>query len=151
MPLKPEEVLQIAVLKLARDVITVPHRLRAFDRSKDFSGRAHIFQKNKGIRTGTPDLELIVEGRSINIELKAPGTKHLASHQPSQHQEEEMALLRGAGAYAGAAWSCVDVIEHWREAGVPMIGAAWEIAHMRDQIIESGPTMSAVVKRRRVA
>ncbi len=143
MPLKPEEVLQIAVLKLAREVITAPHRLRAFDRSRDFSGRAHIFQKNKGIRTGTPDLELIVDGRSVNLELKAPGTRHLASGQPSQVQYEEMRLLEAAGAYAGVAWSCAEVVAHWRAAGVPLVSIADEIAAGRDRTIECGPTMTA--------
>jgi len=136
LPLKPEEVLQVAVLKLAREVISVPFRIRAFDRSKDFSGHAHIFQKNKGLRTGTPDLELIVAGRSINLEMKAPGTKHLKSHQPSDAQMEEMRLLREAGAYAEAAWSCAEVVQHWRAAGVPLCSIADEIAAGRDRTIE---------------
>jgi hypothetical protein len=138
MPLKPEEVLQIAVLKLAKEVISGPFRLRAFDRSRDFSGRAHIFQKNKGLRTGTPDLELIYAGRSINVELKAPGTKHLASHQPTDQQKEEMRLLREAGAYAGAAWSCLEVVQHWRAAGVPLCAIADALAEGRDRTIECG-------------
>jgi hypothetical protein len=143
MPLKPEERLQVAVLQMAKEVIMVPFRLRAFDRARDHSGRAHMMQANKGLRSGTPDLELIVAGRSINTELKSPGTKHLASHQPTPAQEEEMRLLRAAGAHAACAWSCVEVLAHWRAAGVPLSPVADRLALDRDLRMEGRAAIRA--------
>lgn len=129
----PEHLFQIAVIKMAAQIITAPHRIRAFDRSANRGGMQHLNEATRGIRKGTPDTELICAGRSINIELKARGTKHLKSHQPSEAQEQEMANLRAAGAYAACAWSMVEVIEHWRDAGVPMSNMAHEMAEARDQ------------------
>lgn len=134
--MRPEHLLQVAVMKLAREVITAPHRIRAFDRSKNESGMQHLNEAARGIRKGTPDTELIVNGRSINIELKARGTKHLKSHQPTDAQEQEMQNLRDAGAYAACAWSLVEVVEHWRAAGVPMSNIAHEWAAGRDREAE---------------
>jgi hypothetical protein len=131
MPVGPEAALQIDVLKLSKEIIEAPFRLRAFDRSRDFSGRQHLNESERGIRTGTPDTELLCAapacfGRSINIELKAGNNK------PSREQETEMDLLRRAGAYCGVAWSCVEVVEHWRAAGVPLCPNADLIALDRD-------------------
>lgn len=118
--MRPEHTLQVATIKLAGLVIDAPFRIRAFDRSRDFSGMQHMAEATRGVRTGTPDTEVICTGLSVNVEIKAPGTKHLKSHQPTEAQEKEMALLRAAGAYAGCAWSLVEVVQHWRAAGVPL-------------------------------
>jgi hypothetical protein len=126
MPLTPEHKLQIDVVKLAHEVIEAPHRLRAFDRTKNFSSRQHLHEAARGIRAGTPDCELVFEGRSINVELKA------GDNDISDNQEREMDMLRRAGAYCGVAWSCVEVVEHWRAAGVPMVPSADIIALDRD-------------------
>ena len=127
----PEHALQIDVMKLSKEVIVGPFRLRAFDRSKNFSGRQHMHEANRGIRSGTPDTELVYAGRSINVELKA------GANDKSGQQDIEMELLAKAGAYCGVAWSCVDVVEHWRTAGVPLTRMAHVVALDRDLKRES--------------
>lgn len=127
-----EHTFQTAVIHLAARVIFAPHRIRAFDRSRNNGGFQHLSEANRGVRKGTPDVELLCAGRSVNVELKAPGTRHLKSHQPSDAQREEMALLRAAGAYADVAWSCVEVVGHWRAAGVPLTPGADAVAAATD-------------------
>ncbi len=122
----PEHALQVDVCKLSKEVIIGPFRLRAFDRSRDVSGHQHLAEANRGVRVGTPDTELIHQGRSINVELKAGRNK------PSKQQETEMILLAAAGAYVGIAYSCAQVVEHWRAAGVPLTLNADLVALDRD-------------------
>jgi hypothetical protein len=145
-----EHALQRAVLKLAKDVITVPHRIRAFDRSRNFSGTQHLAEASRGIRKGTPDVELICAGRSINVELKRPGTKHLKDRQPTDAQLAEMAALRAAGAYADVAWSLAEVVGHWRAAGVPMLNSADIVAQDRDlKLVGAAPRKGGVGRARK--
>lgn len=128
-----EHTFQAMAIKLAAEVIAVPHRIRAFDRSRDQSGTQHLHESGRGVRKGTPDTELICAGRSVNVELKKPGTRHLKAYQPSEAQKAEMRNLRAAGAYADVAWSLTEVVGHWRAAGVPLSAAADALAEARDR------------------
>lgn len=119
----PEHSLQVGVVKMAREIISIPHRFRCFDRSKNASGMQHMHEATRGLRAGTPDTELVVRCNfvGVNVELKKRGTKHLKAYQPSDKQKAEMQNLRDAGAYAECAWSLVEVAEHWHAAGVPLV------------------------------
>ena len=125
---RPEHAFQRAVIVMAGRIITGPHRIRAFDRSRNVGGLQHLHEASRGIRKGTPDVELLAMTPggliSDNAELKKPGTGHLKGYQPTPAQENEMAALRKAGAFAGVAFSCMEMVDRWEEAGVPMIPAA---------------------------
>jgi hypothetical protein len=138
MPLTAEHKFQIDVVKLSREVIACPFRFRSFDRSRNHSGTQHLNEATRGIRKGTPDTETIalVEpgacGISVNIELKDPTKKGLKAGDPSDDQVQEMQFLRAAGAYADVAYSCAEVVAHWRRAGVPLTPMADVVALDRD-------------------
>lgn len=143
----PEHVLQQAAVRLAKIIIIGPHVFRCFDRTKDFSGTQHLWEAARGVRSGTPDSELVFEARSINVEFKAPGTRHLKSHQPTENQEREMAALRAAEAYAGCAWSLAELVEHWRAAGVALIPSADVVAMTMDAEVLAKIAGTVVTKK----
>lgn len=72
MAIGPEHKLQIQIKKWVRESVLSPHVFLAFDRTRKFSMLQHIAEKNRGIRSGTPDVCLLVEGAAIWTELKAP-------------------------------------------------------------------------------
>lgn len=143
----PEHTFQKAAMVMAKKIITAPHRFRAFDRSKNGKGMQHLHEAQRGIRKGTPDTEIIcgtAKFHSVNIELKKPFTGHLKNYQPKQDQIDEMANLRAAGAYAAVAYSCVELVDHWRSAGIPLaatadVYAAWVDDRLRVRLDVSTP------------
>lgn len=97
-----EHALQIAVKKWCRECIAERYVLLAFDRSKAPGQFTHAREKARGIRAGTPDLQILFRGRSVWIELKA------ASGTVS---EAQTALHAEMGEVGHAVHVCRSVVE----------------------------------------
>lgn len=127
----PESVLQTQIRAFVREAIDAPHSFQAFDRSANHSGKQHLWEKNRGIRTGQPDTLLLCDGRAIYCELKTPGNK------PSDAQ---IAMGREIEA-AGGVWFWTDSVVgyyigmmSWR---IPMRPNAALIADHREALFQS--------------
>jgi len=124
MLVKPEHALQIRIKKWVRECVTAPHCFLAFDRSQRREGAnggsTHLAEKARGIRSGTPDTVLCVDGRAIWIELKAPTTKR----GPTENQEDVGDDLVKAGQFWGWCNSVTGYYGLLCQAGVPMASMA---------------------------
>lgn len=70
--------------------------------------------KAKGLKPGWPDVQIVYRGRSINIELKAPGER-LSPEQEGMHE-----WLTLAGALVYTAKQIEEVEGFLRGCGVPL-------------------------------
>lgn len=147
--MSPEHKFQISVMKLAAEAISEPHLFRAFDRSRnhrgDKGGSTHLAEENRGIRSGTPDTEVLFAGGAVNVELKQWGTGHLKKFEPSTFQKREIGFIRALGLMAGVAYTHVEVLALWREAGLRLSAAAEQYAEGRDREF----ALAATVKKSR--
>jgi len=91
----PEHRLQLRVVKFVATAVTAPHRFASHDRSRNSYGTAgigrHFFEKQRGVKAGEPDTALTVGGKTIHVELKAPGGKL------SENQSREGFAIQSAG------------------------------------------------------
>lgn len=104
MALGPEHKLQVAVKRWVRESVLAPHVFLAFDRTAKHSPLQHIAEKNRGVRAGTPDLCLCVEGAAVWTELKAPkgvvSDAQLTLHQDMDRAGFVVSVVRSVREYA---------------------------------------------------
>jgi hypothetical protein len=105
-PINREHILQVALVRFVRDAVSAPHEFLAFDRSKAAGQFSHMREKARGVRAGTPDTLLLVEGKApIFCELKAPGNK------PTEQQIDMGNRLMAVGCW----WSWVTSVSTYFE------------------------------------
>lgn len=93
-----EHILQVALVRFVREAVSAPHEFMSFDRGKAAGQWSHMREKARGVKAGTPDVLLLVEGKApIWCELKAPGNK------PTEQQVDIGNRLMAVGCY----WSWV--------------------------------------------
>lgn len=127
-----EHILQKHVKTFARDAIEARHEFMAFDRAKAAGKFSHMVQKARGVRKGTPDTLLLVDGiPPIWCELKAPGNK------PDADQTALGDALMAVGCY----WSWITSVDAYRlwlaACGVPLRANAEYIAAIHDGQVAS--------------
>src|SRR4051812_7408068 len=59
----------------AAEQIDVPHEFLAFDRAPAWGQFSHMRQKARGVRKGTADTVLVMQGQVCWVEFKAPGSR----------------------------------------------------------------------------
>ena len=131
-PINREHFLQVALVRFVREAVAAPHQFLAFDRSKASGAFSHMREKARGVRAGTPDTLLIVEGKPVIwCELKAPGNK------PTPEQIAMGDSLMALGCW----WSwvtSVDAYFEWiRSIGVEMRANAEFLAMHADAGVRS--------------
>lgn len=142
--MRPEAILQTNVGKFVRSAVTVPHRFACFDRSaNDATGRRHLWEKNRHIRKGEPDTELLVPSiPAIRVELKA------GSNKPTDDQWEQGRQIQAAGHH----WGWTNSVEGYGELlegwGVPL-AVNWRFqAQHYDGLIASKAAKEPLPKRK---
>lgn len=105
----PEHRLQLRVKKFVASAVTAPHRFASHDRGQNSYGKAgigrHFWESQRGVKSGEPDTSLTVGGRTIHVELKAPGGKL------SDNQAREGAAIQAAGGI----WAWTDSVTGYGE------------------------------------
>lgn len=93
-----EHILQVALVRFVREAVSAPHEFMSFDRCKAAGQWSHMREKARGVKAGTPDVLLLVEGKApIWCELKAHGNK------PTEQQTDMGNRLMAVGCW----WSWV--------------------------------------------
>ena len=93
-----EHILQVALVRFVREAVSAPHEFMSFDRGKAAGQWSHMREKARGVKAGTPDVLLLVEGKApIWCELKAHGNK------PTEQQTDMGNRLMAVGCW----WSWV--------------------------------------------
>lgn len=101
-----EHILQVALVRFVREAVSAPHEFMSFDRGKAAGQWSHMREKARGVKAGTPDVLLLVEGKApIWCELKAPGNK------PTEQQIDMGNRLMAVGCW----WSWVTSVSTFRE------------------------------------
>jgi VRR-NUC domain len=101
-----EHILQVALVRFVREAVSAPHEFMSFDRGKAAGQWSHMREKARGVKAGTPDVLLLVEGRApIWCELKAPGNK------PTEQQIDMGNRLMAVGCW----WSWVTSVSTFHE------------------------------------
>ena len=95
----PEHALQVAIKRWVRENVLRPHVWLAFDRTRKTSAMQHIAEANRGLRAGTPDTVLMIDGAAVWVELKA-GRNTTSEQQDELHKE-----MAGVGFTVGVCWS----------------------------------------------
>lgn len=117
----------------ARDAIVGRHKFLAHDRSKAMSAKEHLWQAKRGVRKGTPDTQLVIPGKHLWFEFKAPGK----GVEPGDDQDRMLSDLRELGDFA--AWGCTisDLCQFWKWHGVPLVVNADYRAMVLDGLVDS--------------
>lgn len=133
-PIPREAWRQERAVTFAREAITCPHTIMAFDRSQARGEWSHRFEAKRGVRAGTPDTLTIARDDArlfhIWVEWKAPGSK------PNENQTDGLALLESLGDVTD--W-CTTIEEFFfvlRDAGVPMLPGAHIMALRYDGMVD---------------
>jgi hypothetical protein len=105
MSYQREHRLQAAIKSFVKHCVAVDHLFMAFDRSAKKSDLQHILEKNRGIRTGTPDTVLLFSGRAVWVELKA------GSNKPTDAQEQ----IGNAIQRTGHVWGWANSVDSYRQ------------------------------------
>lgn len=101
-----EHILQVALVRFVREAVSAPHEFMSFDRGKAAGQWSHMREKARGVKAGTPDTLLLVEGKApIFCELKAPGNK------PTEQQIDMGNRLMAVGCW----WSWVTSVSTFYE------------------------------------
>lgn len=101
-----EHILQVALVRFVRESVSAPHEFMSFDRGKAAGQWSHMREKARGVKAGTPDVLLLVEGKApIWCELKAPGNK------PTEQQIDMGNRLMAVGCW----WSWVTSVSTFYE------------------------------------
>lgn len=136
----PEHALQVRIHSWVRECVAAPHSFMSSDRSKAHSQFQHAREAARGIRKGTPDTLLLVSGKALFCELKAPGNR------PTEHQD---ALGREI-IDAGSVWFWADSVDGYRQHllqhGVPLSPSAAMLAARADAMLAALAT-KPIVKR----
>jgi hypothetical protein len=131
-PINREHILQVALVRFVRDAVSAPHEFLAFDRSKAAGQFSHMREKARGVRAGTPDTLLLVEGKApIFCELKAPGNK------PTEQQIDMGDRLMAVGCWWSWATSVGTYFEWIRSIGVELRANAEFLAMHADAGVRS--------------
>lgn len=105
-PINREHILQVALVRFVREAVSAPHEFMSFDRGKAAGQWSHMREKARGVKAGTPDVLLLVEGKApIWCELKAPGNK------PTEQQVDMGNRLMAVGCW----WSWVTSVSTFHE------------------------------------
>lgn len=143
----PEHRLQFRVKKFVASAVTVPHRFAAHDRGQNSHGGGpmgrHFWERQRGVKAGEPDTSLTVGGRTIHVELKAPGGKL------SEAQAREGAAIQAAGGVWAVAHSVTEYGEVLAANAVPL-ASNWRIqaAHHDAMLSASAAKVPAPKKAR---
>lgn len=101
-----EHILQVALVRFVREAVSAPHEFMSFDRGKAAGQWSHMREKARGVKAGTPDVLLLVEGKApIWCELKAHGNK------PTEQQIDMGNRLMAVGCW----WSWVTSVSTFYE------------------------------------
>lgn len=120
--LKPEERLQVYVVRRLRDVLPRDCEWCAIEQGVKLSGtpiqRANAWKRleNKGVKAGVVDLHFWWQRQYACIELK------WGKNPVTDAEERFMAGIQAAGFYAAAAWSAAEVERHLTASGIPLSG-----------------------------
>lgn len=120
--LKPEERLQIHIVRRLRDILPRDCEFRAVEQGVFLHGsptqRMAAWQKllNKGVKAGTTDLHFWWQGKYLTIELKA------GKNTVTDAEAAFMNAIIAAGFYAAAAWSAQQVENILRLYRFPLSG-----------------------------
>lgn len=139
----PEHALQTQIKAFVREAVAVPHLFLAFDRTRKMSQLQHVFEKARGVKSGTPDTVLLVQDfPSVWCELKAGANK------PSEHQINIATEITTSGHL----WFWCNSVDSYRRGlkmlGIPMRPNAWLIAEHRDRLLSRPEAMNAQTKPR---
>lgn len=127
-----EHILQKHIKLFVRDAVAARHEFFAFDRTQNTGQFSHMRQKARGVRKGTPDTLLRVQGIvPIWCELKAPGNK------PDADQCAMGAALTALGDLWFWCDNVLDYYDHLYGHGVPMRQNAALIAAQHDGAVRS--------------
>lgn len=117
----------------ARDAIVGPHKFLAHDRAKATSGKSHMWQAKRGVRKGTPDTQLVIRGKHLWFEFKAPGKRV----ETGDDQDLTLAALRALGDAASWGVTIDDLRRFWVAEGVPLVANAEYRAMVLDGLVDS--------------
>jgi len=131
MAVQREKLLQSSCCKFAEHCIDGPSDLMAHDRSKAATPQAHMWEAQRGIRKGTPDMQILVPGLAVFCELKVKGNKPT----PAQIQRGE--AIAAAGHFWFWATSVTEFGKGLARAGVTLTRAAPIVAADYDAKLEA--------------
>ncbi|NBV20342.1 VRR-NUC domain-containing protein [Janthinobacterium sp.] len=143
----PEHRLQLRVMKFVASAVTAPHRFASHDRGQNNYGKSgvgrHFWERQRGVKAGEPDTSLTVGGKTIHVELKAPGGKL------SDAQKKEGAAIQAAGGIWAWTTSVMGYGEILSANAVPM-AANWPIqAAHHDAMLEAAKAKVPAPKKAR--
>jgi hypothetical protein len=144
---RPERALQIQLRALCREHIAVRHTFAAHERSAPY-GAQHIYEKEAGIVTGWPDVELCLEGgRTVRIELKAAGKELIVGSEQDRVARE----LNGLGHPTCWANSAQMFVDQTGGLGVPWRPSAMRAAQAIDAFLAEAARQRKVGKPKRAS
>lgn len=134
----PETALQIKVRRWVGEMVVAPHVFLSFDRSRDSSGKQHLWEKHRGVRRGTADTLLMVRGvPDIWCELKA------GRNTPSEFQIEFGRDVLATGRVWFWAKTVQDYCAHLLRHDVPLKPMARVAAEHYDRLLEASAIRKA--------
>lgn len=114
----------------ARDAIACRHKFMAHDRAQN-SGKEHLWQAKRGVLKGTPDTQLIINGRHLWFEFKSKGNK------PDYDQFRMLSDLEALGDAASWGITIMDLCQFYEDEGVPLVANARYRALVLDGLVDS--------------
>jgi hypothetical protein len=130
----PEWSLQTKIKGFVREWVACPHEFAAHDRSANIRGMQHLWEKERGIRAGWPDTELLLPGGvTFRCELKWGDNKVV----PGDDQDVLIARLNDLGHPAAWANTVTKYLEEARKAWVPFREGADIRARQLDQLLQA--------------